>query len=69
MLARLFHTKPNAFQDDRYWHRCKTPFFAKPTVDGKTTGGMGQTWRRMTVNGWEYRQDEETLDDYEARQY
>jgi hypothetical protein len=55
--------------DESQWHKCRTPFFAKPTVDGGRTGGHGQTWRRRTADGWEYRQDEETPEEFEARQY
>lgn len=51
------------------WHKCKTPFFRKRTVDGGWTGGMGQTWRRATANSWEYHQEPETIEDFEARQY
>ncbi|QPB21753.1 hypothetical protein [Rhizobium sp. 007] len=58
-----------AFVDESKWHLCRTPFFAKRTIDGGKTGGMGKTWRRKTVNGWEYRQDAETLEEFEARQY
>jgi hypothetical protein len=63
------NAKPDAFADDGKWHKCSTPLIARTTVDGGKTGGMGQTWRRRTTAGWEYRQDEETPDDFEARQY
>jgi hypothetical protein len=60
---------PNALVDESKWHRCRTPFFSKPTVDGGRTGGQGQTWRRRTAAGWEYRQDDESPEEFEARQY
>jgi hypothetical protein len=58
-----------AHKDESQWHKCRTPFFGKPTIDGGRTGGHGQTWRRRTADGWEYRQDAETLEEFEARQY
>jgi hypothetical protein len=69
-IARgLGMTRPEACQNRAIWHRCRTPIFSRPTVSGGRTGGHGQTWRRRTAAGWEYRQDAETPEEFEARQY
>ena len=44
--------------------------YSPPTVDGGWTSFMGQTWKRLRDDGkWEYRQDEETEEDFYHRQW
>src|ERR1700733_7532169 len=50
--------------NETVWHKCRTPFFPRRTADGKWTFWHGQTWRRRTARGWEYRQEEETDQEY-----
>jgi hypothetical protein len=38
-------------------------------TDGASLNPSGQIWRRFHLGEWEYKQDPETLDDYEARQF
>jgi len=52
------------------WQKCRTPFIPRRTVDGGWTSFMGQTWKRLQDDGkWEYRQDEETEEDFYHRQW
>jgi hypothetical protein len=45
--------------DDRQWHHWQTIAPVR-LVGGGWSAGAGQLWRRRSVSGWEYRQDEET---------
>ena len=56
-------------ETETLWHKCRSPFFMRRTVDGGWTSGHGQTWRRWNGKRWEYRQDEETKEEWEARQW
>lgn len=54
--------------NESLWHKCKEPFFPRRTVDGGWTSAFGQTWRRRREDGrWEYKQDVETLEEFEDR--
>jgi hypothetical protein len=56
--------------DEALWHKCHPPIFPRRTVDEGRTWKVGQTWRRRNAEGkWEYKQDEETLQEYFDRQY
>lgn len=65
-FASIFFGKKTAI-DETVWHRCRTPFIPKRTIDGDTTFGMGQVWRRRTADGWEYQKDPEDPDDWAQR--
>jgi hypothetical protein len=55
--------------DENIWHKCRSPLFWKRTIDGGWTDIFGQTWRRRGPDGkWQYRQDEETDDEWLWRQ-
>lgn len=55
--------------EDAYWHECN-PFIPVKTIDGKWTLSPGKIWRRKRPDGkWEYRQDEETFDEWIDRQW
>jgi hypothetical protein len=57
------------YYDESLWHKCQSPFFSRRTVDGgRTTLGIGQTWRRKKDGRWEYKQDGDTLEEYAAKQ-
>lgn len=63
LLRRLFALP---FVDETEWHKCsRIPLFV--TLEGRNP--TGQRWRRKRDGKWEYRQDEETLDDFLDRQY
>jgi hypothetical protein len=54
-------------EKDAAWQQCLPPvlFFLYKTIDGKRLWMAGQVWRRRGANGrWEYRQDEETEQDF-----
>jgi hypothetical protein len=49
------------------WEKCQPPilFFLHDTIEGKRLWMGGATYRRRAKNGrWEYRQDEETEQDW-----
>lgn len=53
---------------DLDWQQCRSPFIPRKTVEGGWTSWMGQTWRRRDADGrWEYRQDPETMEQWEER--
>lgn len=66
VLSRWFG---DADQDVTVWHKCRSPLIPRRTVDGSWTSADGQTWRRRWDGRWEYRQDPETWDDFERRQW
>jgi hypothetical protein len=51
-------------QDETLWHKCSgaPPFFK---VIGER--GCGQMWRRKINGVWEFKQDEETADQFYER--
>jgi hypothetical protein len=54
--------------DEHVWHKCRAPLLPKRDIDGKWLEDLGQIWRRRREDGkWEYRQDPETRDHWEAR--
>lgn len=64
LLKSVFIEMPAA--DETVWHkRWHAPFLAQ-TIDGKPIG-HGQIWRRKYRGKWEYRQDEETDEEYGDR--
>lgn len=50
------------------WHE-HNPLFRVRLTDGTYSRGFGQIYRRWKANKWEYRQDEETDEEYNDRQY
>jgi hypothetical protein len=55
--------------NDSVWHKCEPPLVPRRTVNGRWTISMGQTWRRRKTDGrWEYRQNDETEEQYLDRQ-
>ncbi|MBY5456551.1 hypothetical protein U8P73_00810 [Rhizobium beringeri] len=54
--------------DVTVWHK-HNPILPVPLTDGANLNPSGQIWRRLHLGEWEYKQDPETLDDYEARQF
>jgi hypothetical protein len=67
LLKSVYVEEPVA--DETLWHACRTPFIPKRTVDGGWTLGLGAVWRRKINGRWQYRQDEETSEQRDARQY
>ncbi|WP_246723324.1 hypothetical protein [Rhizobium etli] len=49
--------------------RSHNPILPLHLTDGASLNASGQIWRRLHLGEWEYKQDPETLDDHEARQY
>jgi len=60
----FFQDKPKS----TVWEKYKPWFFVRLN-DGKLSEAYGQIWRRWNGETWEYCQDEETEDDFDARQY
>ncbi|EJC82019.1 hypothetical protein Rleg4DRAFT_3721 [Rhizobium leguminosarum bv. trifolii WSM2297] len=54
--------------DVTVWHK-HNPLLPVRLTDGAPLDPSGQIWRRFHLGEWEYKQDPETLDDYEARQF
>ncbi len=67
MFWKRFQRKPNP--RDELWHKCRTPFPLRRTVDGKFIMLVGQCWRRWNGSRWEYKQDEETDEHYQWKQW
>jgi hypothetical protein len=56
--------------ENSLWQKCRSPFFPRRTVDGGWTSHVGQTWRRTGPDGkWQYKQDPETWEEWDRRQY
>ena len=55
-------------KDVTVWHKYN-PILPVRLTDGTNLNPSGQIWRRFHLGQWEYKQDPETADDYEARQY
>jgi hypothetical protein len=63
-------TTPSVDNDCARWQKCGNPlFFPRRTFDGGRTDIVGQTWRRKINGRWQYKQDEETAQEYEDRAY
>lgn len=54
--------------DESLWRACWT-VWPRRLIDGGWSGGLGQMWRRKVDGKWEYRQDKETPEQRDARQY
>ncbi|ULR43568.1 hypothetical protein [Rhizobium sp. K102] len=54
--------------DVALWHNHNTILPVR-LIDGAALNPSGQIWRRCHHREWQYKQDPETLDDYEARQF
>lgn len=50
------------------WHKCR-PVLPVKLTDGSRSDLVGQIWRRWTPNGWEYKQDLETEDQFDERNW
>jgi hypothetical protein len=46
-----------------------TPLRPYVLIDGTLSKPTGRMWRRRTADGWEYRQDAETVDEFYDRQW
>lgn len=53
---------------DGQWHAYQPWFFVR-LHDGRLSHALGKVWRRWNGEKWEYRQDPETWDEFDARQY
>lgn len=60
----LFKQSPK----DGNWYSY-TPWFFVRLHDGSISRAFGKVWRRWNGKKWEYRQDPETDEDFDARQY
>ncbi|ACI57360.1 hypothetical protein GGI64_005911 [Rhizobium leguminosarum] len=67
VFPRLFGARA-AVIDVTVWHK-HNPLLPVRLTDGANLNPSGQIWRRFHLGEWEYKQDPETLDDYEARQF
>ncbi|MBY5318102.1 hypothetical protein GR210_32025 [Rhizobium leguminosarum] len=54
--------------DVTLWHKHETLFPVR-LVDDAARNPSGQIWRRLTGLRWEYKQDPETIEEFDARQY
>lgn len=54
-------------EDETLWHKC-SGFPPRKTIDGKWSLFPGQLWRRKRNGKWEYKQDQETYDEWFDRQ-
>lgn len=52
--------------DPALWHKWRRIVPVRLT-NGRWSSDVGQLWRRQTADGWEYKQDEETAEDWETR--
>jgi len=50
--------------DKTIWHKCATPLWPRRLIDGTWSTPFGQAWRRRRNDRWEYRQDDETVEDF-----
>ncbi|AHG47616.1 hypothetical protein RLEG12_32055 [Rhizobium leguminosarum bv. trifolii CB782] len=66
-FPRLFGARSVTI-DVTVWHKHNS-FLPVRLTDGARLNPSGQIWRRFHLGEWEYKQDPETLDDYEARQF
>lgn len=55
--------------DDRLWHKWDDPLLPVRLVTGEWSFPFGQIWRRRGPDGWEYKQDDETEEEWAARQW
>jgi len=60
--AWLCRTRPD---DPRLWHKWVVAFPVRLRAGGVSTG-MGQLWRRKGERGWEYQEDEPTMEELQA---
>lgn len=60
----------NKTPKDGLWHPHKPLFFVRLN-NGKLSHAQGQIWRRWKdgATAWEYQQEEETEEEFDARQY
>lgn len=66
MLRELLGlAKPEA--DDALWQKCAPRILPVRLTDGGWSMPHGQLWRRKGPEGWEYRQDAETDDEFNSR--
>lgn len=71
LLQALLGKKPLT-GEDYLWHPRRSPLIPVRLTDGTLSdaSSLGQLWRRRTRDGrWEFRQEEETADQYDARQW
>lgn len=66
ILKSVYFEAPVA--DETLWHkRLRAPWYAR--TNGHFLDLNGQIWRRKHNGKWEYQQDEETPEDFVARQW
>ncbi|MGO8146237.1 hypothetical protein AB9F42_25650 [Rhizobium leguminosarum] len=69
LLINLFRkSKQASVTDVTLWHKHET-LLPVPLVDAAARNPSGQIWRRLNGVQWEYKQDPETIEDFDARQY
>jgi hypothetical protein len=54
--------------DKKIWQKCFINFPRRDINGAIIWPSLAQTWRRQVDGKWEYRQDEESLDDWLDRQ-
>lgn len=54
--------------DESLWHKCWL-ILPRLLINGKLSLGPGQVWRRKVNGKWQYRQDEETDEEFLDRQW
>ncbi|MGO6730378.1 hypothetical protein ELI54_30930 (plasmid) [Rhizobium ruizarguesonis] len=69
LLFNLFRKPKQAkVADVTLWHKYET-LLPVPLVDDAARNPSGQIWRRLNGVQWEYQQDPETIEEFDARQY
>ncbi|MGO8113471.1 hypothetical protein AB9F43_02715 [Rhizobium leguminosarum] len=64
LLFNLFRQPKKANVTDKH-----ETLFPVRLVDAAARNPSGQIWRRLTGLRWEYKQDPETIEEFDARQY
>ncbi|NEK17203.1 hypothetical protein [Rhizobium leguminosarum] len=68
-LFNLFRQPKHAnVIDVTLWHKHE-PLLPVRLLDGTVRNPSGQIWRRLKGLQWEYKQDPETIEEFDARQY
>lgn len=55
--------------DETTWHLFEPAFPFRDSHGNLIKPSFGKTWRRKVNGVWEYRQEEETFEEYENRQW
>jgi hypothetical protein len=69
-LILPFFRRSRARASETIWHKTTDwTGFGFRLTDGSWSKRGGQIWRRRTSKGWEYRQDAETEEQWQDRQW